>query len=602
MRESGRSDHLYSVGWRLARVLAAAAVVSLVAAACGTDRSGSLQDFPGTTRQQIVEERVNAAVIPVQADYTATLSLPTLGYNQSNINSLVNGVVAQAAQGQISADLKTVLDTFVKDIAAAPDSYFIAQDPAQTVAVQAGFQCTGSIVTPDGYIVTAAHCTDVAADERQAQYLAAGLPPILNAAVQQFQASNFKDASGKVVFDADQQKVLTDTVTAWLTAHEQITGEARALTATLTGTQGGTGASGTGAQKLPVEIVTQGNAPPKSTGPFGDKDVSILKLNGYPDLPTIGVASDADVESGQPVYVDGYPALANAGNNTTTTPTVTAGSISSKSTSDKGVPLLGTSATVSFGNSGGPALNDSGQMVGVVSYGATQASFNFMIGGSVVLEFLHEKNILPRESTTTHLYDVALNDFHRQYYQRAVQEFQQVKGIDPSHPYVDGIIQRTEEAIHQGRDQTPLLDGTALVLAVVGAIVLVLVIIAVAVGIVLMIRRSRRRGPTLAPAGAGPVAGWPGPTGSAPPAWQAQPPPAQAAPQGWSPSPGPAQAPPPPPQAAPQGWSPSPGPAQAQPPPPPPQAAPAAPSMDVAWRWDGERWVAVEIPPQQPPR
>jgi serine protease Do len=569
-------------GWPRLGTLAAAATMTLAIAGCSTDRSAALQDFPGSTRQQIVAERDNAAIVRIVVEYKATVSVPTLGYNSAAIDALGNQVVTQAANGQIASDIKTILDTYSKAIAANPNAYFTADAPSQDSSVTLDYQCSGSIVTPDGYIVTAAHCTSVAPDQRQKDYIDAGFPTIRDAAVQKFQAENFQGGSGGVTFDGDQQKQLTDAVTTFLTSHVR-TSDEKPTYSTLFATTGDSSSQ----HGVPVTVVTQGSAPAKSTGPFGDKDVSIVKLDGYTDLPTLPVASDADIEAGQQVYIDGYPAAASAGNKSTvTSPTITSGTINSKQRSDQGVPILGTSATTSFGNSGGPGLNDSGEMVGVVSYGSAEASYNFLIGGSVVQQFLREKNIQPRESTTTHLYDIALNDYHRQFYKRALVGFQQVKALDASHPYVDSFIQRSTEAISQGKDQTPPLEGTSLVLVIAGAAALVLVIMA-AVVTLLLVRRSRRRRAASPPA-------------PQPPTWtQPQPPPG--APQAWggppAPPPGAAQPPPTP------GWTAQP-PAQsgqAPGPPPWPGGSPPPGGADVAWRWDGQRWVPVQVGPAAGP-
>jgi serine protease Do len=577
-------------GWRRLGTLAAAVTLTALTAECSTDRSAALQDFPGSTRQQIVAERDNAAVVQLVVQYKATVSVPTLGVNSAALDTLGYQVVAQAANGQIASDTKTLLDAWTRAIAANPNAYFTADPPSQDSPVTLRYQCSGSIVTPDGYIVTAAHCTKVPADELQQDYIEAGFPKIRDATVQKFQAEAFQGGD----FDGDQQKQLTDAVTTFLTTHVHASGEPPTYS-TLFASAGDSSSE----HEMPVTMVTQGNAPAKSTAQPGDKDVSIVKLDGYTDLPTLPVASDADVEAGQQVYIDGYPAAASAGSKSTvTSPTITSGTINSKQRSDQGVPILGTSATTSFGNSGGPALNDSGQMVGVVSYGRTEASYNFLIGGSVVQQFLREKNIEPRESTTTRLYDVALNDFHRQFYKRALQGFQQVKALDGSHPYVDSYIQRSTEAINQGKDQTPPLEGTSLVLAIAGAAALVL-ILAGAVTFLLVSRSRRRRAappPVPQPATwtqppAGVPQPWGGPPAAPPGAAPPQPPPTQ----GWSPPPaaqaGPAQAPQRPDVQPPAGQAPG----------PPPWPGGSAPPADVAWRWDGQRWVPVPVGPGADP-
>lgn len=91
-----------------------------------------------------------------------------------------------------------------------------------------------------------------------------------------------------------------------------------AITASVATTALSTGSPNTSSQ--PVEVIAQGNPPLASTGPFGDRDVSIVKLGGVADLPTVAVDNDADVEAGQPIFVDGHPAAAAGGQSTASTP------------------------------------------------------------------------------------------------------------------------------------------------------------------------------------------------------------------------------------------------------------------------------------------
>jgi S1-C subfamily serine protease len=597
---------------RVARWLALAVAVGLALAACGVEETGALEAIPGTTNQQLITERDNPAIMLIITEWKATLSVPTLGYNNANLQALTNYVVAQARSGQISSDTKTLLDTFVKGIAASPNSYFTAVAPITQKAVTAFFQCTGSIVTPDGYIVTAAHCTSTSTDTRYRAYVENGLVAILTAAKQKFLADN-------PGFDADQQKILSDAVASFLADQSSINAETKSIiTALFSFSSSGQRT----VSSAPVQVVTQGNAPPKSSGPFGDKDVSILKLDGYTDLPTVPVGSETTVESGQPIYIDGYPVLAESGNlNNLSTPTVTSGTISAKKTSDLGVPLLETATTTTGGNSGGPALNDKGEMVGIVSYGISQtgASYNYLIGASVVQQFLHEKNITPKQGRSTTIYNTALNNFHLGYYKWALPEFQQVKALYPGHPYVDAFIQRTQKAIQEGSDKTPALAGTGLVLAWVGGIGAVLVGAAVAAFVILtMRRRSRRavvtsaRGVTMAAAPAFPPPSattaatpeqalsadgrwrWDGqawvPTSAPPPA----PPGVAAAVPAPTAMPSPPIPPPPPPPAA---AEPAPAPAEPATSSSGPGPSAAIVSADGLWRWDGQAWVPNTPPP-----
>jgi S1-C subfamily serine protease len=471
---------------RLAGFLIAGALAALPTSVCGTlgTDNGALKDFPGTTRQQLIQERDEPAVVLIDTSYSATFSVPGINGDTPAIKAMQAAVNQQAIAGQIPADTKSLNDTKVQILLSNPDGYFAVEDPATPAKAAADFRCTGSIITPDGYIVTAAHCISSPADTRYQAYLQGGLQQAL-------------DDTGRGVvgtgWDSDQAKVLAQAGSRFLALHAQMTAETTTITVHLFSS----GASGQRQElESPATVVAQGNAPPKSTGPFGDRDVAILKIDGFQNLPTLPLGSDTDVEAGQQLYVDGYPGAAENGNIANlSTPSITAGSISARKVSDLGVPLLETTATVSPGNSGGPGLSADNRIVGIVSYGSTTAgaAYNYLIGASVVAEYLRQKHVVPRESTTTHVFDVALDDYHRQYYKRALAGFEQVAKLDPTHPTVEDFIHRSEDALQQGQDRTPVLDGTALVAVAAGAAVLLAAMLGAAALAVALIVRQRRR-------------------------------------------------------------------------------------------------------------
>lgn len=580
-----------------ARIVAATIAAGLVVAACGSSSvdPAALQPIPGTTLQQLIADRNDPALMVILTEYTATVSVPTVGVNDAAVQALIDQVGAEADSGQIGSDLKSMNDAEVAAVARNPSTYFTSNQPVKQQNVTLDYQCTGSIVTPDGYIVTAAHCTQISQDELQQGYTEQGLKPIVDAQVQQFQQDN--SSSG---FDSGELQTLSGAVAAYLSRQEQVSNTNQSLFGVMFLN------SGTGDVQpapKPVSLVSQGNAPPSKNGPFGDKDVSIVKLGGYSNLPTVPVGNDGNVDAGQQLFVDGYPAAANAANinaQNLGTPTLSAGSVSAKKTSNTGVPLLETTSTITGGDSGGPGFDQNGVMVGTVSYG--DSSYNYLIGASVVDEFLHEKNIQPRAGQTTTLFDTALNDYYRHYYKRALPGFQQVKALDPSHPTVDGFIQKSQTAIAQGQDQTPLLTTTQITYLIVAAAALV--ILAAAGGVAFFIVRRARRSRRASRSQGVPITTEPSPASfpDQPPAYY----PGEAQPQGppmegsQPASPHPATTPTPPIGFTAQ--QPQPNPVVQNPAPP---AAAGGAATDEApaftpppgWAWDGTQWISTRGDP-----
>lgn len=98
------------------------------------------------------------------------------------------------------------------------------------------------------------------------------------------------------------------------------------------------------------------------------RDLVLLKFAGF-NLPTIPLGNSDEVKQGESLVAIGHPSgLEN---------TVTEGICSSVRVLDSGIKVIQTDAAASPGNSGGPLLNKRGQVVGVVSFGASERSLIF---------------------------------------------------------------------------------------------------------------------------------------------------------------------------------------------------------------------------------
>jgi S1-C subfamily serine protease/predicted RNA-binding Zn-ribbon protein involved in translation (DUF1610 family) len=93
------------------------------------------------------------------------------------------------------------------------------------------------------------------------------------------------------------------------------------------------------------------------------KDLAVLKIEAQ-DLPTLALSSDPVVELAQSVRVVGYPLTDMLGKGIK----ITSGSVAGTTeTNPAGIRQFQIDATVNPGNSGGPLVDDRGQVVGVTS-------------------------------------------------------------------------------------------------------------------------------------------------------------------------------------------------------------------------------------------
>ncbi|OGD83810.1 hypothetical protein A2572_03915 [Candidatus Collierbacteria bacterium RIFOXYD1_FULL_40_9] len=233
---------------------------------------------------------------------------------------------------------------------------------------------------------------------------------------------------------------------------------------------------------------------------FVSSDVAILKTNNgtFPALP-LGSVEEAVV--GSELQVIGFPIAASNNlailDNSSTEPTFTKGLVSAiKLAKGNQKKLIQTDAIINHGNSGGPAILSTGNVVGIATYGVAMqdgsGSYNFL-RDIQDLKDLANKNSL--SFTTGKIYSDwqdGLTNYYLGYFKYALSKFQSVKNSYPQHPLVDRYLQEVSQKIGGPEDQTPFLTvPVRQMLIKLSASLLVLSFILVILFIVLAKRQSR---------------------------------------------------------------------------------------------------------------
>ena len=110
---------------------------------------------------------------------------------------------------------------------------------------------------------------------------------------------------------------------------------------------------------------------------------------------TLGNSNNIHIQ--EPIIVIGYPGvaspigLAGAEQESLFIPTVTNGHVSAVKSDYKGMPVIQSDAAMTHGNSGGPAFNEAGEVIGSppLAPPRTAAGFNFFVPINTVMEFVH---------------------------------------------------------------------------------------------------------------------------------------------------------------------------------------------------------------------
>lgn len=194
-------------------------------------------------------------------------------------------------------------------------------------------------------------------------------------------------------------------------------------------------------------------------------DVAILKINN-PDnyiFPAVNLNKYSRIFEGAPIVIIGYPSLVEGENDplidynaSSAAPSVTKGIISAIKYAEGGFRLIQTDASIEKGNSGGPAFNEKGEVIGIVTYGYSGlfGNYNFLRDIEDVKMLMKKNNIAESvENETFADWESGLSNFWNSYYTKSVKFFKKVKKSYPPHPTVSTYISDAEGFIREGRDE-----------------------------------------------------------------------------------------------------------------------------------------------------
>ena len=276
--------------------------------------------------------------------------------------------------------------------------------------------CTGFVVNPEGYIVTAGHCVD---DGREgAQHDA-----VLNVVQKVVDSGRWSAAEGKAILNEVDLGQYPLTVKGTLADSRPDRDVHVSVGGGKAQSNGDVGKTGLSARVLDFR--------PSSAG-----DVALLKVEAS-NLPVATLAPTDSIQVGQPVLAVGYPLdLAANAKNTEIALTNRSGVINSLDTQGEhgsGGLYYETSTTLNQGMSGGPVINLDGGVVGLASWASTtNTSQNYFIVPSLVINEMLAGKVTNTPGRVDPLYRKGLGDYYAGYYTDAIADFDQALSIMPN--------------------------------------------------------------------------------------------------------------------------------------------------------------------------
>ena len=372
----------------------------------------------------------------------------------------------QEAEQRIADEEATTEDEkqliFAKIAADNITTYLQPTENDYTLTKETGWMGSGFFITDDGYIVTNAHVVEpTEADVKEAS---------AELAEQWVQATcrTLRDDYLSKWFDIDPEQGMFQE--AWdelfyaCRTWQQSMVQVKSVT-TDTEVWLGTGIPGwtSGDKTLEAEVVATGEL-------NRDRDLAILKVEGG-NFQTLPLGEPDKLKIGDRLWIVGYPGAATRPNwqetQVAAEPSFTSGVLSGRKPMPGGWQVLQTDAAISGGNSGGPALNDQGEVIGLATWSSMQTTtaensgaevlvpvegIHWLVPITLATEFLKRNGIEPKAGTVGKLYAQAIDEYEGGHYKKALQTFKEIDAISPGSPWVQRYISVSQQAVTEGKD------------------------------------------------------------------------------------------------------------------------------------------------------
>ena len=402
----------------------------------------------GMTPVQIAE-RNKPGTVMIQATYTGIVSAIAPEVDQAALTVMAEQVKKELTDaGKFTENL--FWNTYLLTFAANIEKYMLKGTEKVSKELNTTMMGSGFIVTPDGHVITNAHVVDENDGDTKQGFAEQAFMEIL-----QDDVKTIEDAMNRDMTDEEAQAIKE--AYSWYYSQTMEVGRIKKEFSVVLGV---TGAKGKIVPLvIPAKIVIQGK-------PIPGKDVAILKLQEKHIYPTIRIGDDKAMRVGDPVYVLGYPAVATfnplLSAETVSEATLTKGLVSAKKNMKDGWEVLQIDAAITHGNSGGPVMNEQGEVIGLATFVSVDEQrkqevqgMNFLVPATIVNEFITKTKIKPEMSDISLAYEEALELFDRERYKKALEKFNVVKEMNPSFPFIDVNISQTQKNIDKGLDKEP---------------------------------------------------------------------------------------------------------------------------------------------------
>ena len=202
-------------------------------------------------------------------------------------------------------------------------------------------------------------------------------------------------------------------------------------------------------------------APPVSAEPGSPsaRDLALLRIPGD-NFPVLRLADSKVVQIGDPVHIVGFPGVVLShellNESASMEASVTNGAVSGFKQDKSNHPFIQTDASAAWGNSGGPAVDDRGEVVGVLTFvslapgseGSIVQGFNFVIPSQSVRSFVQDTPVkVDSVGKFNRIWYTGLRAFFSEDWKGAARQFEQADKLLPGLPDVKRMLVEARDKV-----------------------------------------------------------------------------------------------------------------------------------------------------------
>ncbi len=242
---------------------------------------------------------------------------------------------------------------------------------------------------------------------------------------------------------------------------------------------------------------------------FNVTDVAIIHVSNMNDMAMVQLGDSSSVQQQDNLTIIGFPGNGDIAGNTATdllTLSVNPVFVSSIKTTDTGAPVIQVAGNVEHGDSGGPALDNQGAIVGIVSFGAASGpGTSFLQASSSASALVQSLGLNTTPGPFQKAWNQAFTDYSSNipgHWHKAQNEFEQIASKYPQFkavkPYLDYATSQAKiEKVTQPKPQTTIQPATSSssMLGMIIGVGAVLLAVLLLFGVIVFRRRRAKRTP-----------------------------------------------------------------------------------------------------------